>query len=896
MTQHTRWTLTLLTLTALTMAACGTPPPPPDPAPAPKAEPEHRKPEHNDGHQRLSAKAVTPTDYRLTMQIDPRQEMFQGAVEIDVEIKEKTWFVQLHSGELEIQSAAIKNAAGTEIALKVNNGENKGLVLEAPEALATGKWTVHIKYEGDLGTVPESLYRVEVESGWYAYTQFEPLEARDAFPCFDEPRFKTPFTLTLKAPKGMTALANTPETGRTDEGDWTTFTFAPSQPLPTYLVAVAVGEFDIVEASEEAAPGVPLRAVTTKGKGHLTKYALENTKALVTSLTDYFDAPFPYKKIDLVAVPNFSAGAMENVGLITFRETLLLFDGQRAPIRTRYAFQSVNAHELAHMWFGNLVTPMWWDDLWLNEAFATWMATRVVADVAPELEAPLDAIRSSGWVMGADSKEATRAVRQPIEHGGDVYNAFDGITYTKGAAVLRMMEAWSGEDAFRDGVRAYIKAHQHGNAATGDLLAALEKSTGKPVVATIDKFINQPGVPFIKVEVACDGPKPAVTLSQTRYLPAGSKAPQGDAWRVPVCMRHEVNGEVGRTCVELEGPTGTFELDVAACPTWLHPNADESGYYRWRLDDKALVALLNNHRQKLTLPERAALPAILGGLLEADAITADAYIASVAALANEEHRIIVNGVLGSVSFLKRRAVADKPASRKKFQRWAKGLIAPHMKRVGLRPAKDEPAEVGMLRPRLISAMVKTVGDRKVIAAVVKDARKFLKDPASVPADIAAIGLMEIARGNKAKDHDALVATLPKVPDPQARRAVMAALGSFTDEALLRKSFDLLLDGTLKAQDMWSVISPTFGKPQTHAIMWTWMTEHYDKLIEVRGAQSATGMPWLASGFCDAEGRATAEAFFAPEARRPAGTDRNLSLVLENVDLCIRQAKRVADSF
>jgi cytosol alanyl aminopeptidase len=874
-------------LSAVLLASCVTPPPPVEkPVPKEPEAPEVKRPDTIDGHIRLGTDVV-PKRYDLTLRIDPRSETFSGQVEIEIDIIKPTWFVQLHGGDLTIDSASIETTDKHDAT--VIQGENGGMVLQSPVKLASGVGTLRIKFQGGLGEVPESLYRVKEGEGWYAYTQFEPLEARDAFPSFDDPGFKTPYAVTLEVPKGITALANTPETERKDDGDWTAYHFAVSKPLPTYLVAFAVGEFDIVEAKEGVGQNkVPLRIITTKGKGHLTDFVLETTPPILASLEKYFGSPYPFEKLDLVAVPNFAAGAMENVGLVTYRETLLLFDAKTAPVRTRYRSISVNAHELAHMWFGNLVTLAWWDDLWLNEAFATWMASRTVADVAPELQADLDAVRRANGVMDQDAREATRSIRQPITHGGDVYNAFDGITYSKGASVLAMIETWTGEDAFRSGVRSYLGANAYGSARTDDLLEALEVSSGKPVRATLGTFIDQPGTPFLTVDVQCADDAVSVALSQTRYLPAGSNAPVGEPWRVPVCMKYESGGKVHKTCVELDTAQKTFPLDVKECPTWLHPNADERGYYRWKLPGDRMRDLATKHRSKLSLRERIALPQHLGALLQADAVSADVYLTVNQALGAEEHRLIVGSMIGNLGFIDRRVIGDK--QRKKFEAYVKKMVKPHLGRVGLRAKPGESAEVALLRPSLLSTMVYMGGDKKLRRILRDEAKKFMKNPDSVRPDLARLAIGLVARDGDAALWEKMKAGVLEAKTPLVRSIYLRGLGGFHDPELAVRSYELLLDGTLRGQDYWSIIGPGFATDATHATMWTWITKNYDRIIEALGDKRAHSIPWAATGYCSNEGVEATKAFFADPDRTPPGTERNLAQAIESIELCARLKK------
>ena len=505
-----------------------------------------------DGHLRLDT-TVVPTAYEVDLTIDPTAGVFSGRVRIDVLLASDTQEIRMHGGDLTLSSVAVETPNGL-LGADVKRGTNGALTLSMGTQLKKGKAAIQIAFGGQLSEQPHGLYRVKEDARQYAFTQFEPLAARTTFPCFDQPEFKTPYRVRSCVPQGMVALANSREIGRRIEFGKSVFEFAETRPLPTYLVAFAVGDFDIVEAPENAIPGTPLRVVTTKGKGRLAGYALERTPVIHRELSAYFGAQHPFDKLDLVAVPNFSAGAMENVGLVTFRETLLLLDRHGAPANRKLWSQSVLAHELAHMWFGNSVTMTWWDDLWLNEAFATWMGTRIVQKVDPTLQAELQRIAGTAYLMRLDSQASTRAIRQPIEHGGDIENAFDGITYGKGAAVLRMIEAWLGREQFREGVRAYLRKHAYGSATTADLFNALESSSNQPVGDTIRLFLEQPGTPLVSMAVTCQaGAKSTLSLSQSRALPARSTAEPGQPWSVPVCVRYGIGDQVHRQCTLFTG-------------------------------------------------------------------------------------------------------------------------------------------------------------------------------------------------------------------------------------------------------------------------------------------------------------------------------------------------------
>jgi hypothetical protein len=513
----------------------------------------------------------------------------------------------------------------------------------------------------------------------------------------------------LRVPADCTALANARcvETSTLSDGR-TEVTFAETPPLATYLVAVAVGPFDVVEA-DPVAGQPPLRVVTTRGRGHLSGYALSVTPRILAELTRWFDLPYPYDKLDLVGVPNFAAGAMENVGLVTFRERLLLLDAAAAPATDRLWAQVVIAHELAHMWFGNLVTMRWWDDLWLNEAFATWMEMACIAAVDPPLDADLEAVAEGLRVMDHDALSEARAIRQPIVDGGDVLNAFDGITYGKGAAVVRMTEAWLGARVFGDGVRQYLVRHAHGNADTADLLNALTQVSGQPVASTLVTFLDQPGLPLIEAHLETGAGGPALRLRQRRWLPSGAPAPGGPEarWHLPVTVRvGDDAGAFGLVSTLLTTREAVVPVPASAVPpdraiTWVHPNADEAGYYRWTLAPEAFGALLREGWPHLKPVERLGLPEHLWALAEGGRLPIDTALEALTQVARDPHRMVLTGVCAT---LRRFARLVPPASREAFADWVGALLGPHLERVGVLPRADDDPAARLLRPVLVTAL------------------------------------------------------------------------------------------------------------------------------------------------------------------------------------------------
>jgi alanyl aminopeptidase len=838
-----------------------------------------------DGNRRLG-RGVVPRSYRLDLRIDPSRDRFFGKGQIDVEVATTTSTILLHASGLEFSRARVEQG-GRLLEGSHELGKNGAMALRLSQTVKPGRATLHFAWEGPLPETPFGVYRVEDDGRWYVFTQFEPLEARKAFPGFDQPEFKTPFSVTLRVPTGVLALGNGPEIEHRSEPDAEVYVFAETKPLPTYLVAFAVGEFDVVEGGE--AP--PTRLVATRGKGELSGYALDRTPLILEWLTAYFDHPFPFAKLDLVAVPNFGVGAMENVGLVTFRERLLLLDRERAPVWSRRSSQSVIAHELAHMWYGNLVTMAWWDDLWLNESFATWMAAKVLADIDPELESSLDAIPYAQYTMLLDSKRDARQVRQPIRDGGDVYNAFDGITYGKGAAVLRMIEAWIGEEAFRTGVRAYMASHPYGSGGTEELLAALEAASGRPVARTIKWFLDQPGTPLVHVEKRCgDDAAPSLRLTQTRALPAGSDADIGEPWVVPVCMAFGTGDPAApraRECFLLEGREQDVTLTtVSTCPVWVHPNEGERGYYRWSLAADDLLELVVRHKSELEVSERIALPGHYGALLEAGVLPLAHYMDALAVLASDERRQVVGAAAGALTRLYDVAIADSASSEAAaFGAALRAMLAPQLDSIGVLPSAGESTDARLRRASVLPALANVGRDPWIRTRARSVTESFIADPTSADEETLGLLLPIAAIDGDEELWKALVALVANPPSPALRSTLVRSLARFENPKLLRRSFDLLLDGGLRAQDYRTLAGRV--PAARRRVAWAWLEDHYAELLPLLGPMTATEIPEIASGLCTKADHERVAAFFAAAKDAPAGTARNAGLVVEDIARCAR---------
>ncbi|HYR96432.1 MAG TPA: M1 family metallopeptidase, partial [Candidatus Binatus sp.] len=478
---------------AVVLAACGGGPPEPSRGPAPPpAEPAE---DAVVPLGRLPAD-VRPLRYRLDLQIMPAGERSSGESAIDVQLDRARSVIWMHGRELDVTDAVVERADGPAVRAKWEQADPEGVVeLRLEKPVGPGKMTLRFAWSAPFEKTVLGLYRLEAGGEPYAFTQFEPILARRAFPCFDEPAFKTPFDVTLTVGGSDVAVANAPLLETEPRPDGTKrFRFATTPPLPTYLVAFAVGPLDVVDGPPLAPNAVrprpvPFRGVTARGQENRLAYAFAHTGRMVEALETYFGIPYPYEKLDVIAVPDFGPNGMENAAAITFRESAILLDGASAPEDQRRGFAYIMAHELAHQWFGDLVTMAWWDDVWLNEAFATWMGTRIVRTVHPEYEADLGLLQAVLGAMDTDGLVSARRIRQPIQSLHDIPNAFDAITYSKGAGVLGMFERWIGEEAFQRGIQAYVGGHRFGTATADDLLQALSDASHRDVGTPFRTFL-----------------------------------------------------------------------------------------------------------------------------------------------------------------------------------------------------------------------------------------------------------------------------------------------------------------------------------------------------------------------------------------------------------------------
>jgi alanyl aminopeptidase len=830
---------------------------------------------------------VSPLSYQLDFEVFPDRDTFRGRARIALRVAAATDGFWLHGRGLDVESIELR-AGDQTIEASYRQATPDGVArVTLAHAIEPQTAELDVRYHARFSRLLGGLFRVESDGRWYAFTQFEPVDARGAFPGFDEPRFKTPFTLSIVAPKGATVASNSPVASIDAQPDDTQrVAFEPTPPLPTYLLAFAVGPLDVADGGKlDGASRAPLGGLAAKGRGPEFHYALANSGDFVRLLEDYFGQPYPFKKLDLVAVPS-QQGAMENPGLVTFSEYFMLF-GDHAPLAQKRAFANVTAHELAHQWFGDSVTMAWWDDLWLNESFADFMSAKVVQTWRPSYHEDESLVQGALSAMNVDSLAHVRRIREPIESSNDINNAFDGITYDKGAGVLNMVEGFVGDDAFRNGIRAHLRAHAGGSANMSDLVGALVEASGRGELAGVMKtFTELPGTPSIDVALRCgDGPA-SVTLTQQRYLPIGSTARRDQQWEVPVCLRIGVVDGVREQCTVLTQQTAEVALDgVDGCPTWVMPNRGGRGYYRWRLDETRLDRLIAAMYSALTPTERLALADSLVAAVAAGGADLSAFFARVPQLLKGRERYLLMSPMATWRALQTFALDDagRAASRARMRELYSVALGELIRR-GTASDEDKLTQVA-----LVGILADDARDPTLRAELSRNARAFIGvggdgalHPDALDPNLVGIAMRVAAQDSDPTFANGLVERLKATDDPVLRDAFLGAIGTANDPALAQR---LALDEAIQGDDYMTLLSSMFSL-DTAERTWPWFAANIDALLDKAPTFGRNQLVYMNRSYCGATRADAVAALFEPRMARIDGGRRALDQTLERIRLCV----------
>jgi len=844
-----------------------------------------------------------PVNYTARLDLDPARTGFDGSIQIAGNLGEATPVIWLNARKLTVRKAVAQRGGQPDVALTATPRGEDVLELRAAQPLEPGAWTLAIDYGGDFEMMSTAgVFKQTVGDASYVYSQFEAIYARRAFPCFDEPDNKVPWKLTLDVPKQLVAVANAPEVSEAPlDGNKKRVEFAPTKPLPSYLVAFGVGPFELVDAGKTKR-GTPVRIIALAHRAADAAYAAKTSTKLVDYLEDYFGSPYPYDKLDMLAIPiTVGFGAMENAGLITYTETLMLFD-QKASKERQLRWISVASHELAHQWFGDLVTMAFWDDIWLNEGFASWMQHKITARFEPAWHDEQAELNARETALDNDSLVTARRIRQPITGQDDIFTAFDRITYDKGASILNMFESYLGTETFQRGVREHLAARAWGNATSTQFVAAISKAAGKDVGPAFATFLEQAGTPEITATMTCDAGKATIALGQQRYVPPGSPpAPETKPWLVPVCVAYDNAGKRAEACTMLEQPTGTLALDAKACPRWVMPNVNGRGYYRSAYTAAQAGALRDEAWAQLSWTERRAMFRDIRDAASTGKLPLQLALSLVPKLLAGNDRFTVGPAISLPSGLGRLVPDDL---RPRYEAWLRQTFGPGALKAGLVPRPSDSIDSEAVRSDLIRAVAWRGREPKLVAEAIKLAAAWRDLPQSVRGEILVIAV----DANPALFDRTMTEVLTET-DRSKRQEMIRALASVRDPKRQASALGLMLEPKLDPRETLQMLfggggggggrgggGGGGGSEANLAVSQAFFRDHQAEIMKRMPQDGTTGPFARISGLftetCDAAQRDAVTEYVTKTFGTLAGGKRTVAQNLEQMDQCIARRKQL----
>lgn len=841
-------------------------------------------------HRRLP-RQVWPARYDIELNADPERSEFEGRVTIAVQVQKAVRSIDLHARGLLVFAPTVL-ASGQRRPVQLEGLRDHEIVrLHVDPPLDPGPAELTLRFGGSLSAGMHGLYLASDGQTRAIASQCEATDARAIFPCFDEPEFKARLAWTVRAPKNQVVLANGPVHSIEDDGAAKVWRFAATEPVSSYLAALTIGPYEGTEVTEVS--GVPVQVWTTPGKRAQAGFAHRFTERLIPWYEAYFGVPYPYAKYDQVAVPGFDAGAMENVGLVLFRQNLLLMDPATASWNQEKLVAKVIAHELAHMWFGNLVTMKWWDDLWLNEAFAEWFAHKATHAVAPSYFVWNDFQSDKNRALVDDALPTTHAVYTKVRTPEDALEMFDIITYQKGCAVMRMLEHFLGDERFRAGIRTYMKAFSQRNADGDDLWRHLGRASKQPVGPLMRTWIDQPGFPL--VTVGADGP--TLHLRQHRFFSRPGSEDSGQIWNVPMVVRFEDDEGLKTHRFIFDGAAGQERLPARGALRWCYPNASEIGFYRVQLEDPLLDGLLDRGRDHLETVEKMGFIEDQWALVRSGHRPIERFVPVLDSFAETRDHNVARAVVdryGALDGLLERS-GEKEARAELHRRIAE-LFWPHIHLLGYEPRADEPQNDVQLRALAIYAVAGLAGHPEAIRACEMWADREREDPPSVDANLAGTFLAVAARYGDADRYNLWVETYRSRKaggaPPQAVLRYLYTLSAFRNEALVERTLAHLGDGLVPQESLGTVLAQLFQNPDGRDAAWDHLKAHWP---EIRDGVGDMGLSRVveAVGRLDSHRRPDVVRFFEDHAPRAA--ERALARGLESMDQREELSRRILPS-
>ena len=831
--------------------------------------------------QRLPGGA-SPSHYALTININFATNSFEGDETIDLQLAKPTRAITLNAVEIDFHDVTVTAGGQTQTAKVSSDEKNEMATFTVDNDLPAGAATAHIKYTGHLNDKLRGFYLSTYNGRKYEVSQMESTDARVAFPSFDEPAYKATFDITAIVDKGDTAISNGEIVSDSPgPGDKHTIKFSTSPKMSSYLVALTVGDW---KCESDSTDGVKVSVCTVPGKENLTHFPLEATKAILHYYDSYYGIKYPLPKLDNIAVPDFQAGAMENWGAIIYREADLLIDEKTASVGSKEEVAGTIAHEMAHQWFGDLVTMAWWDDIWLNEGFATWMTPHPIADWKPEWMVSQEVVSGVDRAMGGDSVKNTRPIHQEADTRAEIEQLFDGIAYGKASSVLHMLESYLGPETFRAGVNLYLKEHAYGNATAADFWSAMARASKKPVDQIMPTFVLQPGVPYVDVDAKCDGGNTTLNLSQKRYFntPAAFNQSDEQIWQIPVCAKGVSESSTGnQQCFLLTQRQQQFILK--GCSKFVFPDSSALGYYRFNYDGVALNQLGNSVEKVLTPEERIALIGNEWALMRIGKHSVGDYLALGAQLKNTPGSTLLESFGNHLNTIQEHLLTD--ADRPAFEAWLRSQFSPVLQQLGYSGRANDTPEDKQKRAILFEGLGNDANDPEVIRQARTMVQEYMKDSSSIDPTLAGAVIAVAARHGDAELYSQFKAQLPNAKSPQEYYRYFYALASFPEAALTKETMESTLTPAVRGQDLY-VLLALLGNPTSQDATWDFMRAHFDELQKKTGGGLGGVGIFLygAQSFCSTQKATEVKQFF--DQHPFPGTERNQKEAIESINSCV----------
>jgi aminopeptidase N len=790
-----------------------------------------------------------PRHYTLQLAPDLQGATFTGQETIDLTLAQASDSIVLNALELKFDSVTTEIDGQTLKAEVSLNPDLQQATFHFPRRLPAGPVTLKIAYSGTLNGELRGFYLSRTPKRNYTVTQFESTDARRAFPSFDEPAYKATFDISLVVPEGDTAISNTNMVSDAPgPAGKHTVTFARTPKMSTYLVAFLVGDFKCLSGESD---GVPIRACATPDKVELGQFALTAAEFFLHYYDQYFGIKYPMPKLDMIAIPDFEAGAMENFGAITYRETAMLLDEKTASINAQKVVAVDVAHEMAHQWFGDMVTMEWWNNVWLNEGFATWMSNKPLAAWKPEWEIPQDEASDLNRTLDLDGARVTRPIRSRADTPAEINEMFDGIAYGKAAAVLLMTENYLGEEPFRAGVHRYLQAHLYGNATAEDFWNALKESSGKPVDKIMESLVVQPGEPLLTFGSVQNG---HVDVTQKRFfLNPKDAVEQTQSWVLPVCMKSAGSQP---DCQILNAPSQ--RLRVPSAPVF-YGNAGGNGYYRSLYTSTDYQQLVGQVETSLTPPERVTLLGNQWALTRAGMTSVGDFL-NLAAAVRDDNSSFVAGTVSVALRTIDQQVASTPEEHAAIAAWVRKNFAPALARLGT-PAAGEAPDKSLLRATLYGLVGNVGADPQIISNARQISERYLSDTTSVDPTLAAAALNVAAQNGDATFFDRLQQVSQTAGDPQLRSQALRALASFRDPDLVVRALDYALSGKVRNQDALFLVQIEMRDRRTRDVAWKYVQQDWPKVQAQLTTFMGAELVESTGNFCSADQSKQVTVFF-----------------------------------